>query len=201
MTDWGNARAIETRYAGHKFRSRVEARWAVFLDAAGVRWMYEPEGFDLDGVWYLPDFWLPDIRCWLEVKHTWLPCLGPEYVETVTKAWRLANRTEAPVLVVTGEFDPLRQHRTIGYGPASLDEGDASWYPLWTACLRCGRVGLAEDDEPWEPWMIEDAIAEGERLPEMLVRMPCAHAAYGSSPALESAFGAARTARFERAAR
>jgi len=40
--------AIETRYAGCRFRSRLEARWAVFYDALGIDWEYEPQGFDLD---------------------------------------------------------------------------------------------------------------------------------------------------------
>lgn len=51
---------IETRYGGHRFRSRTEARWAVCLDALGLRWDYEPEGYELPGgTRYLPDFWLP----------------------------------------------------------------------------------------------------------------------------------------------
>lgn len=53
-------KAIETRYAGYLFRSRLEARWAVFFDALGIKWEYEPEGYDLgEAGWYLPDFWLP----------------------------------------------------------------------------------------------------------------------------------------------
>lgn len=62
-------RAIETRYKDYRFRSRLEARWAVFFDALGVRYEYEKEGFELEDVGrYLPDFWLPDLRVWLEVK-------------------------------------------------------------------------------------------------------------------------------------
>lgn len=34
-------KAIETSYKGYRFRSRTEARWAVFFDALGVRWEYE----------------------------------------------------------------------------------------------------------------------------------------------------------------
>ena len=53
---------IETIYNGYRFRSRLEARWAVFFDALGVRYEYEPEGFDLgNGLYYLPDFLLHDI--------------------------------------------------------------------------------------------------------------------------------------------
>lgn len=52
-------RAIETEYKGYRFRSRLEARWAVFFDACGVKWEYEPEGYDLgNGIYYLPDFLL-----------------------------------------------------------------------------------------------------------------------------------------------
>ena len=53
---------IETVYKGFKFRSRLEARWAVFFDACGVRWEYEPEGYILpNGQYYLPDFLLHDV--------------------------------------------------------------------------------------------------------------------------------------------
>lgn len=53
-------KAIQTRYKGYRFRSRLEARWAVFFDALGITWEYEKEGFDFDGIdYYLPDFWLP----------------------------------------------------------------------------------------------------------------------------------------------
>ncbi|MFJ2964253.1 hypothetical protein ACIPIC_18380 [Streptomyces collinus] len=61
---------IETRYAGHHFRSRLEARWAVLFDALGIRWEYEPQGYRVgpDRKPYLPDFWLPKERLWVEVK-------------------------------------------------------------------------------------------------------------------------------------
>lgn len=53
---------IETRYRGYRFRSRLEARWAVFFDALNIKWEYEAQGFSLNGVPYLPDFWLPFLR-------------------------------------------------------------------------------------------------------------------------------------------
>lgn len=56
-------KAIQTEYRGYLFRSRLEARWAVFFDACGVEWEYEPEGYDLGhGVYYLPDFLLRDVQ-------------------------------------------------------------------------------------------------------------------------------------------
>lgn len=62
-------KAIPTRYAGCHFRSRLEARWAVFFDTLEIAWDYEPEGVVTeDGTHYLPDFWLPELRVWFEVK-------------------------------------------------------------------------------------------------------------------------------------
>lgn len=48
--------AIETRYAGRRFRSRLEARWAVFFDRLAIPWDYEVQGYVVDGTPYLPDF-------------------------------------------------------------------------------------------------------------------------------------------------
>lgn len=59
---------IETAYKGYRFRSRLEARWAVFFDAVGLDWEYEKEGFDIDGSWYLPDFYIPKRKYWIEIK-------------------------------------------------------------------------------------------------------------------------------------
>ena len=55
--------AIETEYKGYRFRSRREAKWAVFFDACGVKWEYELEGYECsNGVRYLPDFLLHDVH-------------------------------------------------------------------------------------------------------------------------------------------
>ncbi|CUB58669.1 hypothetical protein BN2127_JRS10_04604 [Bacillus subtilis] len=52
-----NIKPIETIYKGYRFRSRLEARWAVFFDTLGIKWRYENEGYDLGKLgWYLPDF-------------------------------------------------------------------------------------------------------------------------------------------------
>jgi len=59
---------IETIYNGYRFRSRLEARWAVFFDALGVPYEYEPEGLCINGINYLPDFYLPDCKQFFEVK-------------------------------------------------------------------------------------------------------------------------------------
>ena len=47
---------IETRYKGYRFRSRLEARWAVFFDTLGIPWDYESQGYETEMGPYLPDF-------------------------------------------------------------------------------------------------------------------------------------------------
>lgn len=58
----------KTEYDGHRFRSRLEARWAVFFNAVGLTYEYEIEGFEMDGTRYLPDFYIPSLNRWFEIK-------------------------------------------------------------------------------------------------------------------------------------
>lgn len=75
---------IQTRYGGCLFRSRLEARWAVFLTNLGCRWLYEPEGFELPSGRYLPDFFIrfredkPHKAGWSQVAGFWLEVKGRE---------------------------------------------------------------------------------------------------------------------------
>ncbi len=74
------AKPIETIYKGIRFRSRLEARWAVFLDSLDCSWAYESEGYELPfSGWYLPDFRVHNFpmgqngdrfEIWVEVKGT-----------------------------------------------------------------------------------------------------------------------------------
>lgn len=61
-------RAIPTTYGGVRYRSRTEARWAMFFDAANIWADYEPQGFMLAGKPYLPDFFVHDFGAFLEIK-------------------------------------------------------------------------------------------------------------------------------------
>jgi hypothetical protein len=93
-------KAIETRYKNRRFRSRLEARYAVLLDALGVPWVYEKEGYELDGLQYLPDFWLPEQDSWLEIK-------GQEPTgEELEKAARLSFYSNKTVYVRYGDISP-----------------------------------------------------------------------------------------------
>ncbi len=79
--------AIETIYKGYRFRSRLEARWAVFFDSLNIAWDYEKEGFDIGGQWYLPDFWLPEFGLWVEIKPFDKAKIHPnqEWIDLITK--------------------------------------------------------------------------------------------------------------------
>lgn len=75
-------KAIETKYSGRYFRSRLEARWAVFFDSIGLKWEYEQVGFTVGPYRYLPDFELPEVRTGvhIEIKPFNIP---PEELEKV----------------------------------------------------------------------------------------------------------------------
>jgi hypothetical protein len=57
--------AIETRYNGVNFRSRLEAKWAAMFDLLEWKWTYEPRDFD----GWIPDFAIHGSRIiYVEVK-------------------------------------------------------------------------------------------------------------------------------------
>lgn len=90
-------KAIETFYKGYKFRSRLEARWAVVFDSIGLSWEYEAEGFELpSGAAYLPDFEIvfPNAKkIYCEVKGAWLGdlCVYPVSVAGIEKVEEFAE--------------------------------------------------------------------------------------------------------------
>ena len=114
-------RAIETEYKGYRFRSRLEARWAVFFDNLSLEWRYEPEGFELpDGTRYLPDFWLPSVRSWAEVKA------GDMTPEEDRKCLGLSEGTGFDCLALEG---PPANRPVRAFKPHQ--EMDAPWwYPV-----------------------------------------------------------------------
>ena len=88
-------KSIQTEYKGYLFRSRLEARWAVFFDASGVRWEYEPEGYDLgDGIYYLPDFLLHGVDgrdggdLYVEVKGNMTPADAEKILRFIERGGR-----------------------------------------------------------------------------------------------------------------
>lgn len=99
---------IETRHNGYHFRSRLEARWAVFFETLGVAYKYEHEAFSLAPIpkiedqsapiCYLPDFLIeaqPKFpkALWVEVK-------GQVDRECVIKLNRLVFYTKTRAVMV-----------------------------------------------------------------------------------------------------
>ena len=58
--------AVESVYHGAYMRSLFEVEFAKELDRREIAWQYEPER--VGGGRYLIDFYLPDLKCWVEVK-------------------------------------------------------------------------------------------------------------------------------------
>lgn len=106
-------KAIETVYNGYRMRSRLEARHAVFFDTLGIKYEYEKEGYALpNGAWYLPDFWLPDHDCFIEIKGE-VPT-----EDELDKARLLAICTRKTVCIFHGEItlpDPFSLERLNSY--------------------------------------------------------------------------------------
>ena len=180
-----NLKAIDTLYKGCYFRSRLEARWAVFFDTLGVPYRYEPEGFDLDGLWYLPDFWLPEQQCWIEIKP-----FEPD-AEAQEKAERLAAAGLNPVFIFFGDIPwPDGSSGDDKSYSAYAFRPDTGWDLCyqWCECWVCDTVGVQFE-------------GRADRLPCRCRKKidPCADRGHNAdSPRLMAAYHAARSARFER---
>jgi hypothetical protein len=142
-------KAIETHYRGHRFRSRLEARWAVFFDAAGIPWEYEPQGYVVDGVPYLPDFLLykeTDRAMWFEVKGVF-----PTSAEVEKAAGLAAGTGILTVLYFAGVEPP-------GVGLSRITEATfmepAPSGPTWEWDDREGWIQLPWDFDAPMAWSV-----------------------------------------------
>lgn len=130
-----NVKAIETAYRGYRFRSRLEARWAIFFDALGIPWEYEKEGYELPSGRYLPDFWLPQHECWIEIK----PCAPDERAQQLMR--ELVEGTRQPGYIATSS---ISFHKGTCWGVEHLafwPECEDCCY-VWCECTSCGAFGL-----------------------------------------------------------
>jgi hypothetical protein len=112
LTSLTGLKAIETEYNGYRFRSRTEARWAVFFDHIGRSYEYEPQGFVLpSGKKYLPDFKFSirskSIQYFFEVKPTTVTTAELETARELALSMPAAGppRAETKIYGVNPEVD------------------------------------------------------------------------------------------------
>jgi hypothetical protein len=55
-------------YNGITYRSRLESQWAMGFDTLELKYFYEPARVELPSGSYVPDFYLPDLKAWVEIK-------------------------------------------------------------------------------------------------------------------------------------
>jgi hypothetical protein len=150
-------------YAGTLFRSHLEARWAIFFDRLDLKWEYEPQGFDLGGTLYLPDFavYAACGTLWCEVKPEW--DADPAGIEKWRRFAAMRPQPSRAVLLI-GKPTAHGEHVVIGgLDPADTDDplkgpwedGDSDWRPCTAGYhfdIGCAggdmRYSLVEDGCP-----------------------------------------------------
>jgi hypothetical protein len=183
-------KAIETRYKGYRFRSRLEARWAVFFDALGIKWEYEKEGYDLgEAGYYLPDFWvnLGERNYIFDIKSVYPSS------EEIEKIRKLGGYIVSGLPGVDNHI-----YSYVIVNRMSEEEGEWNLHSLFCGCRYCGKsIGIESaygtefsiDVPSNDPWIYTSYFS-------------CCHPEkdfestfYDSK--LMSAYIAARSARFE----
>lgn len=193
-------KAIETKYKGCRFRSRLEARYAVFFDVLGVVWEYEPEGFEFENVGrYLPDFYLPGLDAWAEVKAK------PFNANERSKAFALSSGTNKPVIQLTSipepssfalsDVDVAIGSRMKGYEDFYLASHLVEWY-LSVNNLTKTESSL-QDALAWDVQYYQNKYGKPHpsHFKDGLMVSACFFHASGG--AMIKAVSAARSARFE----
>lgn len=202
-------KAIETRYAGCRFRSRLEARWAVFFDTLGIEWLYESEGWDVSGnfegwthrepMLYLPDFYLPGEGLWVEVKgrltteELWRICHAACFLPADPDGTPYSDaRRNCDRLVLLGEI-PRADGRWPLHPTFHFHKGDIS-----ISYRRFEELGTASIPTDWDPiwcdapdWMAPVKLTLHELTTPMVMRQ------HDTPWHVAAAYTAARSARFE----
>lgn len=135
---------IETVYDGHLFRSRLEARWAVFLNSLKVKYEYEPvcERVEFGGflMSYKPDFYLPDLSLWIEIK--------PSYPDDTALRKAAGWAENEDIVILWGNIKPLHHSKPPEdsgwhfYWHNRKNKVVCSHNTWWGKCRRCGEVNL-----------------------------------------------------------
>lgn len=204
-------KAIETRYNGYHFRSRLEARWAVFFDALAIPYEYEKEGFDLNGVRYLPDFWLPEQQCFVEVKGEVLKeedrvkCLALDaalLLDALAHGKKGRDVYVYTLIGMMGRDERITKWPSLTHQCLSPYSAGSHLSEYWLVeCDICGKIGFRCTNEEFSEedvkFLFCDCYKEFEDSP---LQKRTSYLLYGLNPCsdrLIAAYAAARQARFE----
>jgi hypothetical protein len=205
-------KAIETRYAGCRFRSRLEARWAVFFDRMSIQWEYEPQGYVIEGApkvihqargWhaemtvpkpYLPDFWLPIEQLWVEVKgsedeldHTLILNAVIPHGQGLPHVDR-----DKPSMIILGPVP--RPGGRVGHSVLDFHKGD-----VWRSWAEFNLTGITIHEKTCytsgdDDWLGNDCGEVHKPDPPLT---SCAYLPGTPGEFVSAAYQAARSARFE----
>lgn len=99
-----------TLYNEYFFRSKLEAKWAVFFDLLHVPYQYEPNAYRCDdGSQYTPDFYLPEayLRSDRYPKGLYLEIKPIEWKQDQAYSTRIASAFKDKANLVLFRGDPL----------------------------------------------------------------------------------------------
>lgn len=160
---------IETIWDGNRFRSRTEAKWAVFFKYAGLSYEYEKQGYHLKWQdhehFYLPDFWLPQLDTWIEIKGN----LDLITNDDIDKAFLLSFLSKKDLLLIGGQpsadvdgRDQILWFRIDNRRKVPVPYGDSTntncLYVRFTNTIGCDgdlprKLGLVHDGlKPCKVW-------------------------------------------------
>jgi hypothetical protein len=157
--------AVQTWYNGFFHRSRLEARWATFFKTMDIEYEYEIETYNLyEAGYYLPDFWLPHYRAWVEIKGTQPTQKEREKLRALTEmtdsyGYIFSGQIEVPSIndlinpatrvyarrghfqaKLFDDFSPINKTNVAACAYVSGKELHDNY--RWSVCFSCGKPAI-----------------------------------------------------------
>lgn len=155
-------KAIPTIYKGIRFKSRLEAAFAAFLDSMNIKWQYEPQSYVVNSyiaiggkvgaarrmIHYLPDFQLPELKIFVETKASnmagifWEDIGLPFFEDTLQKQNNvmIVSHTAAFLIDTLWASDETLHQFATNIGECPADE-------IWLGmCPECDKWNILSNE-------------------------------------------------------
>jgi len=147
-------KSFPCKYKEIEYRSKTEARVAEeVFDRHQIKFLYETETYNFDGELYSPDFYLPEIKTFIEVKGATDSDLSKpqKLLKTLQDQWVSTTDVDYPDGKDLGQWDWIQPYMVLAIFSdgtfKSVDEEKSSF--IFTRCRKCSAFFFMNISAAW----------------------------------------------------
>lgn len=147
MSKGDNLIGKKRTYKQIEFRSGLECKFAYLLDSLKIKWEYEPKRFLLStGMFYVPDFYLPEHKMWIETKG-----VIEEHNKEISKTFVMDNKQHLILISSEENFYYGNEYEHAVYEDKDIliglcNECKAYFFSSNYGDYRCKKCGVHDGD-------------------------------------------------------